>query len=336
MAALPLTTWAQSPVAGLYVGAGAGVNIMQDEAVNSINGIATPGRQIETHIGATGLGSIGWGFGNGVRIESEFVYRYNGLKGVSGPNGSGPLGGAEQKYGPMVNLLYDWNGISPLVVPYIGLGAGYQWVNDRVVSAGNTVASGTAGAFAYQAILGGAVPISSVPGLSVTAEYRFMGLNGNRGYNSGGTSSVRSDDYNHNVLIGLRYVFGASPSPSSAPAPAAVPAPEPARSYLVFFDWDKATLTSRSQQIIKEAADNSTRVRYTQIAVNGYADTSGTPQYNQGLSVRRAQAVAAELVKDGVPKTAITIKGFGDTVLLVPTGPSVREPQNRRVEIIIR
>jgi outer membrane protein OmpA-like peptidoglycan-associated protein len=116
----------------------------------------------------------------------------------------------------------------------------------------------------------------------------------------------------------------------------AAPAPAPARSYLVFFDWDKATLTPRAQQIIKEAADNSTQVKYTQIEVNGYTDTSGTPQYNQGLSIRRAQAVAAELVKDGVPKSAIAIQGFGETHLLVPTGPGVREPQNRRVEIIIR
>ena len=116
----------------------------------------------------------------------------------------------------------------------------------------------------------------------------------------------------------------------------AAPAPAPARSYLVFFDWDKANLTPRAQQIIQEAAANSTKVSYTQIQVNGYTDTSGTPQYNQGLSIRRAQAVAAELVKDGVPKNAIAIQGFGETHLLVPTGPGVREPQNRRVEIIIR
>jgi OOP family OmpA-OmpF porin len=69
--------------------------------------------------------------------------------------------------------------------------------------------------------------------------------------------------------------------------------------------------------------------------VNGYTDTSGTPQYNQGLSLRRGQAVAAELVKDGVPKAAIAIQGFGETHLLVSTGPGVRGPQNRRVEIIV-
>ena len=104
----------------------------------------------------------------------------------------------------------------------------------------------------------------------------------------------------------------------------------------MFFDWDKYNLTDRARQIIAEAAQNSTRVQYTRIEVNGYTDTSGSARYNQGLSVRRAEAVAAELVKDGVPRNAISIQGFGETHLLVPTGPNVREPQNRRVEIIIR
>ena len=104
----------------------------------------------------------------------------------------------------------------------------------------------------------------------------------------------------------------------------------------MFFDWDKANLTDRARQIVSEAAANSTKVQYTRLEVNGYTDTSGTPKYNQGLSIRRAQSVAAELVKDGVPKSAIAIQGFGETHLLVPTGQGVREPQNRRVEIIIK
>jgi len=124
---------------------------------------------------------------------------------------------------------------------------------------------------------------------------------------------------------------------ATAAAAAAAPAPavQPARSYLVFFDWDKATLTDRARQIIKEAADNSTHVQYTRINVNGYTDTSGTPQYNMGLSIRRADSVKSELVRDGVPATAITTQGFGETHLLVSTGPGVREPQNRRVEIVL-
>jgi len=136
---------------------------------------------------------------------------------------------------------------------------------------------------------------------------------------------------------GLRWVFGQPPAPPPAyAAVAAAPAPAAARSYLVFFDWDKATLTARARQIIREAAENSTHVQYTRIEVNGHTDTSGTPSYNMGLSLRRAHAVAGELVRDGVPASAISIRGFGQTDLLVPTGPGVREPQNRRVEIILR
>jgi OmpA-OmpF porin, OOP family len=70
--------------------------------------------------------------------------------------------------------------------------------------------------------------------------------------------------------------------------------------------------------------------------VNGCIDTSGTPQYNMRLSVRRADAAKAGLIRDGVPAAAITMQGFGETYLLMPTDPSVRKPQNRRAEIIIR
>jgi outer membrane protein OmpA-like peptidoglycan-associated protein len=132
------------------------------------------------------------------------------------------------------------------------------------------------------------------------------------------------------------YMPAAGAAGGAMSAAGAAPAPAPARSYLVFFDWDKATLTIRARQIIKEAADNSTHVQYTSIVVNGYTDTSGTPQYNIGLSNRRAAAVKTELVNDGVPVAAIATQGFGETHLLVATGPGVREPQNRRVEIIIR
>ncbi len=54
-----------------------------------------------------------------------------------------------------------------------------------------------------------------------------------------------------------------------------------------------------------------------------------------GLSLRRANSVKAELIRDGVPANAIDIQGYGEAHPLVPTGPDTREPQNRRVEIIL-
>jgi outer membrane protein OmpA-like peptidoglycan-associated protein len=138
-----------------------------------------------------------------------------------------------------------------------------------------------------------------------------------------------------NLIIPL---WGAPPPPppvTGAPPPAPVVEAPPTRTYLVFFDWDRADLSSRAQQIIGEAASASTRVHTTRIMCNGYTDTSGTAKYNLALSMRRANNVANELVKDGVPRDVIDIKGFGETHPLVQTGPGVREPQNRRVEIIL-
>jgi outer membrane protein OmpA-like peptidoglycan-associated protein len=103
----------------------------------------------------------------------------------------------------------------------------------------------------------------------------------------------------------------------------------------VFFDWDRADLTTRARQIVAEAASASTHVPTTLINVNGYTDLSGTAAYNQRLSVRRAESVEAELIRDGVPKGEISIHGYGESNPLVPTAKGVREPQNRRVEIIL-
>jgi OmpA-OmpF porin, OOP family len=348
IAAFPLVAQAQ-PVSGLYIGGGVGVNYLQPESAD-ISGAFTGNGQFQSHVGPALVASVGWGFGNGFRAEVEGNYMSNQFNSASGFGGAiVSSGDAWQKFGGMVNGFYDFNNVSPWIVPFVGVGVGYEAgkLNGGVAFGpqfSNTVlyiSNDTVGSFAYQVMLGAAFPIHSAPGLALTAEYRFMGLAGSRdlsytGYVNGipGSGTVKLDDYNHAFLIGIRYNFGVAPPPS-APAPTPAPPPVVARSYLVFFDWDKADLTVRAQQVIKEAADNSTHVQYTRLEVNGYTDTSGTPRYNQALSVRRAQAVEAELVRDGVPRAAIAIRGYGETHLLVPTGPGVREPQNRRVEIII-
>jgi len=52
--------------------------------------------------------------------------------------------------------------------------------------------------------------------------------------------------------------------------------------------------------------------------------------------MHRAEAVAAELTRRGVPRTEMIIQAFGESRPLVPTADGVREPQNRRVEIIVK
>jgi outer membrane protein OmpA-like peptidoglycan-associated protein len=126
------------------------------------------------------------------------------------------------------------------------------------------------------------------------------------------------------------------PHTSTRPAPQpATPAQAEAAKFLVFFDWDKATLTPEARRIIASAADEYKRTGSTRIVTTGHTDLSGTPQYNLRLSERRAEAVKAELVRLGVPATVITTIGKGEEDPLVPTKDGVREAQNRRVEIVI-
>ena len=353
--ALPMAAHAQMMpnLGGFYVGAGVGANYLQQENVQSAfgNNNSTP-FNLKSSTGPVALGYLGYQLGNGLSIQLEGDIRNNKFNSVrnSNNNNVASVGGNEKKYGPMVNVMFDLAPYVPTspVAPYVGVGVGYQWdhlssLNIRSANGlGPTLTSNsTQGAFAYQAIIGALVPITDT-GLALTVEYRFMGqlarnfngtINQVNGPPIGGQFRL-GNEFNHALLVGFRYTFGVAPPP--APVPVAAPAPAPARSYLVFFDWDKATLTDRARQIIREAAQNSTHVQYTQLEVNGYTDTSGTARYNQTLSIRRAENVAAELVRDGVPRNVISIHGFGETHLLVPTGPGVREPQNRRVEIIIR
>jgi OmpA-OmpF porin, OOP family len=119
---------------------------------------------------------------------------------------------------------------------------------------------------------------------------------------------------------------------AQGPKPAAAKVESP-KDYLVFFDWNKSTLTAEARKIIADAVAYAKSTGAKAIKVTGYTDRSGTPQYNLGLSVRRAEAVRAEMAKLGIPTADIQIEGKGEENPLVPTADGVREPQNRRAAI---
>jgi outer membrane protein OmpA-like peptidoglycan-associated protein len=348
---VPIAVKAQ-PVTGPYVNLGIGADFLMRASAHGTDP-AFAGSELKGTFGVVGLISGGWGFGNGFRTELELNERYQNPGFTSFPAASGNAD--VNTYGVMANGFYDFDVHVPWVYPYVGAGVGYELTSLSSGTATNgtapvtsaSIQSSTRGGFAAQGIAGAAFPIQSVPGLSITAEYRFMGVFNDEYFGAdetvGGAAGPHSEfklgtQYHQAALIGIRYAFGVAPPPPPAPAPAprAAPAPAPARTYLVFFDWDKSDLTARAKQIISEAAQASTSVATTKIQVSGHADTSGTPAYNQALSMRRAQAVGAELVRDGVAQNIIMIQAFGDTRPLVPTGPGVREPQNRRVEIVLQ
>ncbi|NVN11774.1 OmpA family protein [Nguyenibacter vanlangensis] len=362
-AVLSVAPAAAQPVQGLYVAGAGGASFNQDQRVRSSPNF--PDGRDSYHTGVTGIGSVGWGLGNGFRVEIEGNYRNNGLQGFnSGAVPGSRAGGRQQTYGVMANALFDMDIGKSWLFPYFGAGVGYAWqaMNASVTAPNNSFSQqigGTYGNFAYQGIFGLAFPVPWVVGLSATAEYRFWTMLGPQSHGARalgtiggydmmhpyGASSGNRDtktDFNHSLLLGLRYEFNpAPPPPPPAPEPAA-PAPAQSRTYLVFFDWDKAALTERARSIVAAAAQASTHTQTTRIEVDGYTDNSAAhpgprgARYNMVLSLRRAQAVQAELVRDGVPGAAIEIHGFGESHPLVPTGPNTREPQNRRVEIILK
>jgi outer membrane protein OmpA-like peptidoglycan-associated protein len=109
-----------------------------------------------------------------------------------------------------------------------------------------------------------------------------------------------------------------------------------APSFMVFFDFDKSTLTERAVDTIGQAAAAYKGKGGARVVATGHTDTAGPGLYNMALSLRRANAVKDELVRDGVRAEDISVVGLGETSPLVPTGDGVREAQNRRVEIVVR
>jgi OOP family OmpA-OmpF porin len=341
-------------IEGPYVAGAIGMNYL-DDAKFSLDGRLNQGMaalgqpvvgQLGFDHGGVGLLSLGWGFSNGIRLEIEGSYRSNQVESANGAAGlaaGGAHGGRQDSYGLMGNALVDLIRIGPFL-PYIGLGAGYLVTsfNDLNGRPGDRSlrlrGDDTGGAFAVQGIVGLGFTIDQVPGLTLTAEYRYLESLGPSipvSYVNAAGATVLSgkadtESRNQSFLLGLRYAFNA---PSAAPA--AVAAPVAARSFLIFFDWNRADLTARARQIIGEAVEAS-RAQPARIEVAGHADRTGTPQYNLALSRRRAETVAEELVRRGIARQDISITALGETQPLVATADGVREPQNRRVEIILK
>lgn len=103
--------------------------------------------------------------------------------------------------------------------------------------------------------------------------------------------------------------------------------------YLVFFDWDKSTLTSGALNVLDAVAQEVAKNPPGTVTVIGHTDTSGPTKYNERLAFRRSNAVRDALVERGVDANIIMVDARGETELLVSTPDNVREPANRRVNI---
>jgi OOP family OmpA-OmpF porin len=313
---------------GLYVGGGAGGKRRQEDSW-SIRHTDIDGKS-KYNVGPAGDVYLGYDFGS-FRADAEVSIRTNDLdKAKIDGVGTFSKNGHLRTIGIMANGYYDFDFGSPFV-PYIGGGVGVALIQAKIRDRDGNGGIGTDfddfnTQFAYQGIAG--VSYNFSPNLAANLEYRYLG-NTEPKFKDNGVSLKYDSSNNHTILVGLRYTF------APAPEPVQEVVTQQARSYLVFFDFDSSRLTPEAKQIVASAAADALQGKTTRIDVTGHTDRSGSDKYNQALSVRRAESVRRELVADGVADSLIVTRGVGESDPLVPTADGVREPQNRRVEIVI-
>ena len=316
--ALPLAANAQSMFAsgpaspGFYIGAEGGLNWLLNSSNNgysATNSVLGAGYAVG--------GKAGYDF-VGPRVELEALYHNNSESGtVNYANGTSAfVNGQINQVSVMANVLYDF-APGAVITPFVGVGAGVAFV-DPSISPGCTMCSTQ---FAYQGILGLGYNVSQ--NLRIDLDGRYYAT----------TNPGQYQNNNISLMLGLTYKFG---QPETvAPMPPG-PAPTAAPSFMVFFDWDRSNLSAQALGTIHQVSAAYKQKGSARVTATGHTDKSGPDDYNMALSLRRANTVKDALVRDGVPAAAISVIGRGETQPMVPTADGVREPQNRRVEIVLQ
>jgi OOP family OmpA-OmpF porin len=213
----PVAATAQ-PFQGVYLGIGAGYHDSRDASATSSSFPGGNGLELRDNGGFAGLVNLGYGFGNGWRVELEGSDRLNAVGHLSSGSVATSSSGNIQTYGLMANVLFDLDVGSPWIYPYLGGGIGYGWSNldgvraDAAIPSFSFRSSDSAGNAAYQAMAGMSFPMPGVPGLSLTAEYRLFGVPFTRtfqGTTNGTETTMRVGPlFDQAALFGVRFAFG--------------------------------------------------------------------------------------------------------------------------------
>lgn len=329
-----LAAHAHAQDAGFYVGAGLGLTDTPSTSVTD-----TASRTVKFDNGTMGALALGYGFANNWRAEAELSRRAADLDSVGGIAASGELLATSL----MANVVYDFD-INAPISPYLGLGAGLSRVKfDNASPFGASSIDDSDTVLAGQAIAGLSYALKD--NLDLFADYRYF-ITDDVDMRTAAGNAASFDVDTHAVMVGLRFSFGApapKPKPMAEPMPVAEPAPQPVaapapalpRNYIVFFDWDKSDITPEAAAIIRTAASNADDMGVVRLTLTGHADRSGPDDYNMRLSKRRADSVKAAFADLGFAENEVAVVAKGETDPLVPTDDGVREPQNRRVEIVL-
>ena len=292
--------------------------------------------------GIGSLAALGYQFDQAWRVELELGYRRNDIRSVTPFSG---VNGRAVGVSYMGNAIYDIPMASDIMA-YAGVGIGGVDFDFKPKTNGAVILRNNDTSIGYQALAG--VSYHIAPQTFAFVDYHYLSAPDARITSAQFNQNNRVEFKDHLIGVGLRFYFSPPPSPPQAPPQskaAAISSPVPApskaiaiapgpRTFLVFFDFDQSTVTPEARRIIESAADWAKKGNVMRIGVTGHTDTMGTATYNQALSSRRADAVRAELLRLGYKGGEISVSGVGFSQPLLQTGPQVREPQNRRAEIV--
>ncbi len=331
--ALPGVAAAEAPH-GWYVDGGVGaVFVDNNDEMTGVFGVDIP---VDYDVGVAVTGSLGYKWMGGFRLEGELGYRASDV--TEETMFFGTVNGDVTAFSGMLNLLYDWQ-LNDNWQLSLGGGIGYATVDHEYkINTAGTIIDDDASGMAWQGIAELHYQWTSMTDVYVGYNY-FSTQDDNFTNVFIFPNPIENLDYDaHAIMLGVRMFFGAAPEavveepPMTCEQRGDCPAPI-VDTYIVFFDFNKSNLSAEAQAVVAEAAATYQSTGKVNIDVVGHTDTVGSASYNQSLSERRAGAVASELVSLGVPADKIMTSGRGFADPLVPTGPGVREPQNRRAVI---
>jgi outer membrane protein OmpA-like peptidoglycan-associated protein len=103
----------------------------------------------------------------------------------------------------------------------------------------------------------------------------------------------------------------------------------------IFFEIDKYELGPKSKPELEKTINMMKENKGVRISIEGHTDDSGTSEYNQQLSEKRALAVRNYLTERGIEKARLEYKGWGMAKPLAPNDSEENKALNRRIEFVI-
>jgi outer membrane protein OmpA-like peptidoglycan-associated protein len=104
---------------------------------------------------------------------------------------------------------------------------------------------------------------------------------------------------------------------------------------LAGFGFGKSTVPAHAKSELSEVASTLKSNPGQVVVIEGHTDNVGSPDYNHGLAMKRAEAVRAALVRDGVESSRITIQSQGEQNPIASNDTSDGRKENRRVQVMV-